>query len=63
MGDLYTAGWEIANEAVDAFAELHSDLKMTLRQWMDLKEAIQREVDGRVEGRDISARDMLNDPA
>lgn len=54
-------GMDIANEAVEVFADMHPDLKMTLRQWLDLKEAIQREVDGRFYDVDICARDLLKD--
>lgn len=58
----YADGDEIANEVIDVFVELHPNVAMTFRQWSDLKECIQREIDGRYrDGGLISARDLIGD--
>ena len=50
---------EIAGEVVDAFSLLYPHVRLNWHEWSDLKEMIQREVDGHYEGLEISARDLL----
>jgi hypothetical protein len=51
---------EIAEEAVGAFSALHPDVRMSYGQWQDLRECIQREIDGQTQAiPGISARDLL----
>jgi hypothetical protein len=58
---------EIADAILDAFSELHPDIKMNRAQWADLSEMIQREVAGmlgsseaRLNGTAPYARDLLS---
>ncbi len=49
---------EGAAEVVYAFSELYPDVKMNFRQWSDLREMIEREFRGRLDGSDISANEL-----
>jgi hypothetical protein len=57
--ELAASASEIADEVIDAFSELHPDIKMSFTQWSDLKEMIEREIRGHYCGDDTHASDLL----
>ena len=62
--DTWQIAMDVAGAVVDAFSELHPNIRMNRQQWADLREMIEREIRGEIELRPdgeapIRARDLL----